>query len=159
MSSSKSLNSSKAPPAESVEDLSSGTESDDSDVVMDFARPGGGAGDDDSGESDSSDDDGMITVEFVFVDPSPIDYKSVRRLLESYLPNVKTFNASAMSEVVIAQVQLGTMVKVKDDLDCYAIATIINLGLHKVRVGSRLRPGMFPLRLSTRCMRIGGGLG
>ena len=124
-------------PANKPDTDSSGTESDDSDAGMDFTRAGNGDDDTSSGDdgSDSEDDDGLINVEFDFVDPSPIDFKSVRRLLESYLPGNKTFNASALAEVVIAQVQLGSMVKVKDDLDCYAMATIVNLGLH--RVGTR----------------------
>ena len=121
-----------APPAP-VDDFSSGTESDDSDAAMDFARPGGTAGGDDDDDDDEEDgeDDGLINVEFSFVDPIPIDFKSVRRLLESYLPGVKTFNASALAEVITAQVQLGTMVKVKDDLDVYAMATIVPLAVHR----------------------------
>jgi hypothetical protein len=126
--------------------MSSGTESDevddddeddDSSVEdgLDMTREGG---DDDEEESDDEDEDGednTVTVEFNFMDPREIHYKSVRRLLEHFLPGEEeSFNVSAMADAIVAQVALGTMVTVNDDaLDVYAFATVLPVALYKVR--------------------------
>lgn len=120
---------------------SSGTESDDIDEdEIDLARPHAeGESEDDSGSSsDGSDDDDQINVEFEFFDPREPDFKSVRRLLEHYLPGEETtFDVSAMADAIVAQEMLGTMIKVEGDPDVYAFATV--LPMSKYRVSVRLR--------------------
>jgi hypothetical protein len=99
-----------------LKEESSGTDSDGSE--MDFEGT----------EVAGSSSENEITVDFVVCDPSPVDFKSVRRLLERYLPGKEaTFNASGMAEAVIQQVQLGSMVKVEGDLDAYGFATVLPL--------------------------------
>jgi hypothetical protein len=118
---------------EEMDDGSSGTESDELDLTM----PGEEGGSDD--DEDDEDDDGLVHVDFSFNDPRPIDFKSVRRLLEHYLPGEEErFSASDMADAVIEQVALGTMVKVNDDLDVYAFATVLPYAPHKVSVFSKL---------------------
>lgn len=152
---------------------SSGTESDD----LDLTRAGDDSDDDDEDEEEEDDDDddddpNTVNVEFSFFDPREIDFKSVRRLLERYLPGEEdTFDASGCAETIIAQRAVGTMVKVNDDQDVYAFATVLPVALHKVRrpptpiyfyfitaCGSALRPcssvaytyGAFSMRGSER---------
>ena len=115
---------------------SSGTESDD----LDMTRRGGGGADDASSDEDGSDDSegdsddsDTIRVEFSFMDPSDSDYKSVRRLREKYLPGQeKTFDASSMSDAIIKQRAVGTMLKVTDDLDVYGFATVLSVARYQV---------------------------
>ena len=84
-----------------------------------------------SGDDDSSDN--IINVEFEFFDPRPVDFKSTRRLIQSFVPGKEaTFAASDMADAIIAQVPLGTMIKVTDDLDVYGFATILNVRKHEV---------------------------
>lgn len=113
---------------------SSGTESDDIDA-LDLARPherGESASEDGSSDEDSDD---AVNVEFEFFDPRTDDYKSVRRLLEHYLPGEETtFAVSEMADAVVEQQALGTMVKVVDDPDVYAFETILPVNKYRVRV-------------------------
>jgi BCCIP len=110
---------------------SSGTESDDIDD-LDLAAEYHSFGEDDDEDGDS-DDDSVINVEFEFFDPRPDDFKSVRRLIERYLPGEETtFDASGMADAIIEQQALGTMVKVVDDPDVYAFATILPIEKYKV---------------------------
>jgi hypothetical protein len=143
----------KAKPAP-VDD--SGTESDDTDGDDDdddVAGGGGGlgmfegdgAGDDEDDDEDEDDGDNTIDVEFNFLDPREIHFKSVRRLLEHFLPGEEeAFNVSAMADAIVAQVAVGSMVTVNDDaLDVYAFATVLPVALYKVRA----------LRACVRCVR------
>jgi hypothetical protein len=109
---------------------SSGTESDDVDD-LDLARHRSeGESEDDSSDSDGDD---VVNIEFEFYDPRPIDFKSVRRLLEHFLPGEETtFDVSAMADAVVDQQALGTMVKVTDDPDVYAFTTILPINKHRV---------------------------
>lgn len=103
-------------------DFSSGTESDD----LDLTRLGGRDDASIDSDEDSGSDVDNINVDFECVGPSEIDFKSVRRLLEHYLPGEEaTFDISSMAEAIIAETRVGTMVKIEGDLDVYAFATII----------------------------------
>ena len=110
----------------------SGTESDE----LDLARPYAGAdsSSDDDGDGDSGSDADHIDVEFEIFDPTPVDFKSVRRLVGTYVPGKEaSFDASAMAEAVIGQHGVGAMVKVTGDLDVYAFATVLPLATHAAR--------------------------
>lgn len=120
---------------ENAED--SGTESDE----LDLTRQDDAAEDDDEDDEDGgdADDDGLVHIDFSFNDPRPIDYKSVRRLLARYLPGEEErFPVGEMADALIAQVAVGTMVKVNDDLDVYAFATVMPVSLYKVRMAAWL---------------------
>lgn len=135
---------SKAAAAAAADDdaMSSGTESDDidddgddsdddSDDGLDMTREGGD--DEEEEESEDEDEDNVVNVEFNFMDPREIHFKSVRRLLEHYLPGEEeTFNVSAMADAIVAQTAVGTMVTVNDDLDVYSFATVLPVALYKV---------------------------
>jgi len=128
----------------------SGTESDDldddgsdgDDVAGDggglnMFREGSGAEDEDEDDEDDGDGDNTVNVEFNFLDPREIHFKSVRRLLEHFLPGEEeSFNVSGMADAIVAQVAVGSMVTVNDDpLDVYAFATVLPVALYKV-IGS-----------------------
>ncbi|RYG40836.1 hypothetical protein EON68_03760 [archaeon] len=139
---------SRAAEVEEDDYLSSGTESDELDLTKTYSRAAprrrGGAdafaSSDSEAEAGSSDDSGEgsdfdeVSVEFEFRDPAEIQYKSVRRLMEHFLPGEEeTFDVSGMADAIVGQVQLGTMVCVADDLDVYAFATILSVNKYRVR--------------------------
>ncbi len=123
--------------AATADSESSGTESDELTFAPARDRKRG-AGDDDEEEdddgSDSSSNASDVHVTFDFFDPEPIDFKSVRLLLDGYLPGLEgTWDVSGLAEAIIAQEVVGTMVKIEDDLDVYAFATVLPLAPHMVR--------------------------
>jgi len=103
----------------------------------------------DVGNEDEDDDDEqigsevLINVDFSFKDPHEIDFKSVRRLLTNYVPaplaaeqasstlEASIFDSSGMSECIVAQRVLGTMIKIDDDLDVYSFATILPVSRYR----------------------------
>ena len=112
-----------------------------------MTRAGAGSGAEDESGEGSSDDD-VVNVEFEFIDPREIHYKSVRQLLEHYLPGEEeSFNVSGMADAIVSQIAAGTMVAVNGDpLDVYAFATVLPVALYKVRTGvGWLRVGAVPL--------------
>jgi hypothetical protein len=87
---------------------------------------------DDDDDGDDDDDPNTVNVDFTFLDPREIDFKSVRRLLERYLPGEEeTFDCSGFADAIIAQRAVGTMVKVNDDLDVYAFTTVLSAATYK----------------------------
>jgi hypothetical protein len=116
---------------------SSGTESDEVDLSRPYAAAharggaGGGASSDSSSDGGSSD----VEVEFELYDPRPCDFKSVRRLLERFLPGEEaTFDASAMADAVAAQAVCGTTVKVGGEPeDVYGFTTLLPVNKYRVR--------------------------
>ena len=93
---------------------------------------GGGEGMGEEGDEDDDEAPSSITVDFAFFDPRPIDFKSVRRLLERLVVGEEGFPLSSLAEDVIAQRVVGTMVKVPGDGldDAYAFATLLPMALH-----------------------------
>jgi hypothetical protein len=122
---------------------SSGTESDEVDLSRPYAaaraRGGAGGGGGGGAPSDSSSSDGGggsdVEVEFELYDPRPCDFKSVRRLLERFLPGEEaTFDASAMADAVAAQAVCGTTVKVGGEPeDVYGFTTLLPVNKYRVR--------------------------
>lgn len=132
---------------------SSGTESDDIDD-LDLRREADSEDEDDD-EDGSDSEDNVINVEFEFFDPREVDFKSVRRLLEHYLPGEETtFDASGMADAIIAQQALGTMVKVVDDPDVYAFATILPIDKYKVSDAPLLAMRHFTFAARQRCLSL-----
>ena len=112
------------------------------------SKIGKGSKNKDVGNEDEEDDDEqigsevLINVDFSFKDPHEIDFKSVRRLLINYVPapiaaeqastlEASIFDSSGMSECIVAQRVLGTMIKIDDDLDVYSFATILPVSRYR----------------------------
>jgi len=113
-----------------VVDSGDETESDDSEVEDDQDESEDNDDDDDDDDESTSSE---VNVDFIFSDPRPIDFKSVRRLLERYLPGEEgSFPVGSLADDVIGQRVVGTMVKVVDDGldDSYAFSTILPLSLY-----------------------------
>ncbi|KAL8144326.1 hypothetical protein V2J09_017358 [Rumex salicifolius] len=86
-------------------------------------------------ESESSGEEvseGEIQADFAFFDPKPDDFHGVKTLLQAYLDD-KQWALSSFVDVILAQTTVGTVVKLEDDEDngSFAIATALNLGMHK----------------------------
>ena len=106
---------------------SSGTESDEE--GLDLAATAAELGD----MSEEGEEDDLLDVDFDFVDPRPVHFKSVRRLVEHLLPGEeKTFDASGLADLIVAQASVGTMVTVphEEGGDAYAFATALNVSRH-----------------------------
>lgn len=67
-----------------------------------------------------------VEVEFSFDDPKEINFKSVRNLLKKYIPGTK-MNLSELSDSIVKQVIVGTMISVDDTGDAYGFATVLNI--------------------------------
>lgn len=67
-----------------------------------------------------------VEVEFSFDDPKEINFKSVRNLLKKYIPGTK-MNLSELSDSIVKQVIVGTMISVDDTGDAYGFVTVLNI--------------------------------
>ena len=111
-------------PAE-AEDAGSDTEEDDLAMVM-HADATEDDADDDAGAAKAKDN--TVNVDFALFDPQEVDFLSLKRFLKVLLPgNDARFaeGASALASAIIAQPAVGTMVKVGDDVDVWAFATVL----------------------------------
>lgn len=77
----------------------------------------------------------MLDVDFEFFDPQPIDYHSVKLLLSQLLSHdAPLLDLGAVTNIVLDQKLVGSTVKTDGaGGDPYAILTILNLNVHKVR--------------------------
>lgn len=74
-----------------------------------------------------------VEVEFSFDDPKEINFKSVRNLLKKYIPGTK-MNLSELSDSIVKQVIVGTMISVDDTGDAYGFATVLNIKHQEVYI-------------------------
>ncbi|KAJ3097928.1 hypothetical protein HDU97_004464 [Phlyctochytrium planicorne] len=78
---------------------------------------------DEAGE-DSED---IIDVDFDFFDPREIDFHGLKSLLrQTFLQDAERFNLSDMADAIIAQPHIGSIVKVDDSTDPYAVVTALS---------------------------------
>ena len=119
----------KAAAAEDKADIgvnydSSSTESDEGDLDLAATAAELGEG--------SADDSDVVDVDFDFVDPRPIHFKSVRRLLTHYLPGEEArFDSTGLADLIVGQASVGTIVASGEEPDdAYAFATVLNLERH-----------------------------
>ena len=65
-------------------------------------------------DQDWEDNDGAdVNVDFQFYDPSPDHFHAVKNLVNTYLDGA-SFKSSELTELIVSQVQLGTMVGIED---------------------------------------------
>lgn len=85
----------------------------------------------------------MLDVSFSFFDPQPQDYHSLKLLLSQlFQGDAAELDLGGVADLVLEQKLVGTTVKTdggdEDDTaaqgDPYAVLTVLNLNVHKVRV-------------------------
>ncbi|OZJ05518.1 hypothetical protein BZG36_01885 [Bifiguratus adelaidae] len=88
-------------------------------------------GDDSSDEDEDMKD--IVNVDLDFFDPKPIDYEANKRLImQLFGADAELFNVSELSDLIIAQPQVGSTVKVDGaDSDPFALLTVLNMNAHK----------------------------
>lgn len=83
---------------------------------------------------DEDDEDDTVHVDFGLFDPQEVDFLSLKRLVKDLLPgNEARFAAgsSSLASSIIAQPDVGTMVKVGEDVDVWAFVTLLDWEAHK----------------------------
>lgn len=77
----------------------------------------------------------MLDVEFDFFDPQPHDYHSIKLLLSQLLSHdAKDLDLGGVADLVLEQKLVGSTVKCDgSEGDPYAVLTVLNLNVHKVR--------------------------
>jgi hypothetical protein len=86
---------------------------------------------DEHDEDDDNESVDEVSINFRLFDPQPIDFLSLKRMLLPMLPGWDArfaAGASALADAVIAQPEVGTMVKVDDDVDVWAFMTLLPWG-------------------------------
>ena len=74
-----------------------------------------------------------MDIDFDFFDPKEIDFHGNKSLLkQAFSEDAETINLSELSDLIIAQKQVGSTVKVSEDGedDPYALMTVINVQEH-----------------------------
>ncbi|KAG0052919.1 Mss4p nuclear export [Gryganskiella cystojenkinii] len=86
----------------------------------------------DEGDDSGSDGEDMINVDFEFFDPKEIDFHAVKNLLNQYFASdAILFALSELSELIIAQSNVGTTIKVNGvESDPYSLLTVLNMNQH-----------------------------
>lgn len=82
----------------------------------------------------------MLDVDFTFFDPQPHDYHSIKLLLSQLLSrDAKLLDLGAVANLVLEQKLVGSTVKTDGaEGDPYAVLTVLNLNVHKVRLTREL---------------------
>lgn len=77
----------------------------------------------------------MLDVEFNFFDPQSHDYHSIKLLLSQLLSHdASSLDLGSVTNLVLEQKLVGSTVKTDGaEGDPYAILTVLNLNVHKVR--------------------------
>lgn len=74
-------------------------------------------------------------MDFDFFDLDPVDFHAVKRLLgQLFSADAELLNLTELSDLIINQANVGSTVKVDGkESDPYALLTVINTNVHKVR--------------------------
>lgn len=77
----------------------------------------------------------MLDVSFDFFDPQPHDYHSIKLLLSQLMSHdAKDLDMGGVADLVLEQKLVGSTVKTDGaEGDPYAVLTVLNLNVHKVR--------------------------
>ena len=94
----------------------------------------------------------MLDVEFNFFDPQSHDYHSIKLLLSQLLSHdASSLDLGGVTNLVLEQKLVGSTVKTDGaEGDPYAILTVLNLNVHRVRRRSPPFFLFFPHRRSGR---------
>ena len=87
----------------------------------------------------------MINVDFDFFDPDPdVDYQAIKRLLgQLFQRDADTFHLHELTELILSQPSVGTTIKTDGkESDPYALLTVVNMHIHKVRRSSHILSGI-----------------
>ncbi|KAJ2157139.1 Mss4p nuclear export [Coemansia sp. RSA 552] len=93
------------------------------------------ASESDTGSSDSEPEE-TVMVDFEFFDPRPTDFHAVKRMLQSsFGDDNEEFGLSELTDLILEQNLIGSMVKVDggEDADPYAFMTVLGMDEHKER--------------------------
>ncbi|KAJ3072337.1 Mss4p nuclear export [Podochytrium sp. JEL0797] len=84
---------------------------------------------DDDNEDDKEDgEEELIDVDFDFFDPKEIDFHGLKSLIKQTVANdAEQFDISGLADLIIARPHLGSVVKVDDSTDPYAVMTVLSL--------------------------------
>jgi len=74
-----------------------------------------------------------IPVEFDVRVMEEIDFKSIRNFLTNYCQN-KAFDASELTEIILNQEYLGSVIREASDVESFGFITAINLNFHKEKL-------------------------
>jgi protein BCP1 len=91
---------------------------------------------DEEKDEDWEEDDGALNVDFVFYDPDPNQFFSVKNLINGLLDGL-SYKSSQLADLITKQAIVGTMIGCEDDdenpkdRDIIAFASILNLGLYQ----------------------------
>ncbi|CCI40003.1 unnamed protein product [Albugo candida] len=73
------------------------------------------------------DSENSVHVEFVFSDPNQSQFQSIKQLLSSFLSASLSFDTAEMADIIVNQVEVGTVVCVAGEPDAYGFITALNL--------------------------------
>ncbi|KAJ3294532.1 Mss4p nuclear export [Rhizoclosmatium sp. JEL0117] len=83
--------------------------------------------DEDEDEDDEDKDEELIDVDFDFFDPKEIDFHGLKSLIKQTFQNdADQFDISGLADLVITNAHLGSVVKVDDSTDPYAVMTVLS---------------------------------
>ncbi|KAJ3115376.1 Mss4p nuclear export [Phlyctochytrium bullatum] len=81
-------------------------------------------------ESGAEEEEEIIDIDFDFFDPREIDFHGLKSLLrQTFSQDAEQFDLSAIADAIIAQPHIGSIVKVDDSTDPYAVMTVLGLKL------------------------------
>ncbi|KAJ3217247.1 Mss4p nuclear export [Dinochytrium kinnereticum] len=91
----------------------------------------------DEKEASEKEEDEIIDVDFDFFDPREIDFHGLKSLLrQTFLYDADRFDLSGMADAIISQPHIGSIVKVDDSTDPYAVMTILSFETHSILLKS-----------------------
>ncbi|KAJ3006883.1 UNVERIFIED_CONTAM: Mss4p nuclear export [Siphonaria sp. JEL0065] len=97
-----------------------------------FDEESNGSGSEESGNEDEDDEDKeeeLIDVDFDFFDPKEIDFHGLKSLIkQTCATDADQFDFSGLAEMIISRPHLGSVVKVDDSQDPYAVVTVLGFG-------------------------------
>nr|CCA14021.1 BCCIP family protein putative [Albugo laibachii Nc14] len=83
-------------------------------------------------KADSGNED-LVNVEFVFSDPKQCHYQSIKQLMSSCLSASLSLDTAELADIIVDQVEIGTVVCVSDEPDAYGFITVLNLRHYEER--------------------------
>jgi BCCIP len=95
-----------------------------------------------TGAEAGTDDDGIMQINFDFCDPDERFFHGIKSLLASYLPQKASVSSSELTDMIIAQGAVGTIVVQDGADDAFAFMTALPLQFHKDKVSCIYQPSI-----------------